>query len=194
VGQGGRQTGRGDRRGKTERGTDREGVKTSNKQGGVQGGGTDREGIQTGRGDRHTGGGGTRCCLWGHLCLWVLIVRRWKVAVTWGGHRCPLVACHCLFALESGGGGHSFHAVVGGWWWGRGVVSGGGSRIGVLLFVGGGSGSSTLGCHLLGVLLFVGGDTGLSFVGAGWPSFADGGWSFLGGMIVCGWQMVVVVV
>jgi hypothetical protein len=37
--QGGRQTERGDRRGKTERGTDREGVETGYK----QGGGTDRE-------------------------------------------------------------------------------------------------------------------------------------------------------
>jgi hypothetical protein len=177
------ETGRETDRERGQEGKDRKGVETGYK----QGGGTDREegGTDTGevgalvaiRGAVFIGG---RSLSAGARCSWV------------GGRRRP-------FAFEDGGGGRSFCAVVRGWsWWGygrgRAMVSGGGSgrsRVGVLLFVDGGSSSSALGCCLLapgGRCSWVG--DGRSWVGDDGSWVVDGG----GGVMVelCGSGVVVV--
>jgi hypothetical protein len=134
------ETGRGRDRERGQEGKDRKGVETGYK----QGGGTDRE-----EGGTDTGEVGALVAIRG-----AIFIRGRSLSA---GARCSWVGgCRRPFAFEDSGGGRSFRAVVRGWlWWGygrgRAMVSGGGSRsrVGVLLFVGGGSGSSALGCCLL---------------------------------------------
>jgi hypothetical protein len=161
------ETGRGRDRERGQEGKDRKGVETGYK----QGGGTDRE-----EGGTDTGELGALIAIHGAVFI------RGRSLST--GARCSWVGgCRRPFAFEDSGGGRLFCAVVRGWlWWGYGrgcaMVSGGGSRsrVGVLLFVGGGSGSSALGCCLLapgGRCWWVG--DGRSWVGDDRSWVGDGG-------------------
>jgi hypothetical protein len=114
--QGGRQTGRGDKRGKTERGTDREGVETGYK----QGGGTDRE-----EGGTDTGGVGALVAIRaicvgpslsvGARCPRALVVRGWGVVVVRSRSRMVVVGARSALWFEGGRGGGT--VVVAVWYW-----------------------------------------------------------------------------
>jgi hypothetical protein len=160
----GRQTGRG---GRTGRGTSREGVQGGGTERGYkQGGGANREGGKTGRGlggtDRE--GGHTKWG-WGHLLLFMgpslSVGARSPQALSSIHLRVVVAGTRSALWFEGGHGGRTVMDGCGiGWWYGSC------SCVRVLLFVGGGSGSSAQGFRLLalgGRHLWVG--DGCSWVG-----------------------------